>query len=76
MGKVIDYKEKLYELEEMPYGELTPKQRNTYEKLSEWEENEDCQCGTMLFSDEEYTKKFKDMMNSLAFPINYDKEDK
>lgn len=74
MGKVIDYKEMLYKLEEIPYDNMTPKQRDTYEKLSEWEENEECLCESVLFADEEYTKRFKELMNNLALPIKGDKE--
>ena len=73
MGKVIDYKEMLYKLEEIPYDNMTPKQRNIYGKLLEWEENEGCQYESILLSDEEYTKRFKELMNNLALPIKEDK---
>lgn len=73
MSKAIDYKDLIDKLDErrMTVG-LTDKELDTYEKLLEWEDMEE----ENLFIEtntEEYTKKFKDMMNSLVLPIKEDK---
>lgn len=73
MGKVIDYKDLIDELDErrMTVG-LTDKELSTYEKLLEWEDTEE----ENLFIEtntEEYAQKFKTLMNSLELPIKEDK---